>query len=302
MSRTIVVPLGDPAVDVHRFAERALPYARILARRRDAVVLLVSALEGGDGLQERADARERYLGEIADGLQLREVRTVVEAHSAARTILDIAADAADPVVVIASHGRAGIARLTMGSVASQVARESTCPVLIVPAAEDAPALEDVPPMRRVLVLAGEPGQVDALVDATIAALVPIDPAEIELHLLEVTPPIPSHPDVQAKARYEGAHEPAAHYLRSIAARLQERGYTATWDLRIGDPAEETTRLAAETAADLIVAPSDASVSGLIARQAQAARPVPVLLTPVWRGDRWPYRDEVDLLLHRETTR
>jgi nucleotide-binding universal stress UspA family protein len=49
----------------------------------------------------------------------------------ARAILDAAAKHKCDLIVMGSHGRSGIKRLLMGSVAEKVVRRATCPVLVV---------------------------------------------------------------------------------------------------------------------------------------------------------------------------
>jgi universal stress protein A len=48
---------------------------------------------------------------------------------AAREILRIAADTPCELIVMGTHGRTGLSRLLMGSVAEQVSRKAPCPVL-----------------------------------------------------------------------------------------------------------------------------------------------------------------------------
>lgn len=55
-------------------------------------------------------------------------------ESPAREILDFAAEEGADLVVIGTHGHGAVARALIGSVASAVARESPCPVLLVPPA------------------------------------------------------------------------------------------------------------------------------------------------------------------------
>jgi nucleotide-binding universal stress UspA family protein len=70
---------------------------------------------------------------------------VVEGHPTER-ILDRAKGLASGVIVMGSHGRTGMARLRLGSVAEDVVRDSACPVLIVKAVKDAarvPAIKNI---------------------------------------------------------------------------------------------------------------------------------------------------------------
>ena len=59
-----------------------------------------------------------------------EVR-LVEDVTAMRGIVDTAQDVHADLIVVGSHGRTGISRLMLGSVAAQVVTHSTVPVLVV---------------------------------------------------------------------------------------------------------------------------------------------------------------------------
>lgn len=50
----------------------------------------------------------------------------------ADVILDVAREWPTDLIVIGSHGRSGVARVLLGSVAESVVRRAPCPVLIVP--------------------------------------------------------------------------------------------------------------------------------------------------------------------------
>lgn len=75
----------------------------------------------------RADLRE-WLS--AQGFPL-DLRThVVVAVVAATAICELAAQSKADLVIIASHGRTGLRRLLLGSVAEQVVRQAPCAVLV----------------------------------------------------------------------------------------------------------------------------------------------------------------------------
>lgn len=80
-------------------------------------------------------AREDYLLQVSDWLQQvgMEVTVEVRPGNIVDTIVCVARDGFD-VVIMATHGRTGISRVTMGSVAEGVLHRAPCPVLIVPAA------------------------------------------------------------------------------------------------------------------------------------------------------------------------
>jgi len=61
----------------------------------------------------------------------------------ARAVVEFAARKGADMIVVGSHGRIGISRMVMGSVAELIARRSACPVLIVkmPVTEEAVVAE-----------------------------------------------------------------------------------------------------------------------------------------------------------------
>lgn len=82
---------------------------------------------------ERADA-ERILGALKTELEaagVKSVRTAVVEGHAGMAIVDAAAAERADVVVMATHGRGGLGRAVLGSVADYVVRHAKCPVLLV---------------------------------------------------------------------------------------------------------------------------------------------------------------------------
>jgi nucleotide-binding universal stress UspA family protein len=142
--RTIVVPLdGSP------FAEQALDQAYAVAAATGASLLLVAvapepdeflAAEVGDipvwRLEDRLAETERlhtYLQQQAARLMNAglTVEIQVVAGSPAPAILDTAEEAAADLIVMATHGRGGLPRLWLGSVALKVVQSARTPVLLV---------------------------------------------------------------------------------------------------------------------------------------------------------------------------
>jgi len=76
---------------------------------------------------------------VPDGYVRAERR--LEEGDPATMILDVAREEHVDIIVMGTHGRTGLDRLFMGSVAEQVMRKSPCPVLItkMPIEEEAPA-------------------------------------------------------------------------------------------------------------------------------------------------------------------
>jgi len=81
----------------------------------------------------KADAK-KYIQQLAENLKKEgiEVRAVVTQGRPAEKILDYAKRNQVDIIIMSTHGRAGITRWVFGSVADKVARRSTVPVLVIP--------------------------------------------------------------------------------------------------------------------------------------------------------------------------
>jgi nucleotide-binding universal stress UspA family protein len=154
--RRIVVPLDGSAL-----AEQALPMAADLARRSGATIRLVTSVHwasqvfgadpgllDADALDQTAladphaqeyvaatahEAARDYLEQLQgqlrrDGLT---VDTAIRFDEPASAILGQATDAASDLIVMTTHGRSGLHRWLLGSVAEHVLRAATGPVLVV---------------------------------------------------------------------------------------------------------------------------------------------------------------------------
>jgi len=80
----------------------------------------------------KSDAKQ-YLARTADKLEKQglSVSTQVIEGKAADSILDFAAKNGVDLIIMATHGRTGISRWALGSVADKVVRSSVAPVLVV---------------------------------------------------------------------------------------------------------------------------------------------------------------------------
>jgi len=131
--RTVLVttdfsPLGDAAI----------PEAYRLLARGGGEVVLASVVEGGamvdTVLQDRTETALRGLVPPRVDSQAIRTRTFVTGGASAGEAIVKAIRRFNPdVVVMASHGRSGVARGVHGSVTEHVARRSPKPLLVVPA-------------------------------------------------------------------------------------------------------------------------------------------------------------------------
>ena len=150
----VIVPL-----DGSLLAEQVLPHVAYLAKGLELALDLVRVTPSRDEFQRHLphipgrhnpsyedylkyateDATE-YLGQVRDGLQQQGVKSVEEhvLHGEpAGSIIDISSETSDRLVAMTTHGRSGLARWVLGSVADRVVRHSGDPVLLVPASESA---------------------------------------------------------------------------------------------------------------------------------------------------------------------
>ncbi|MFB6153561.1 MAG: universal stress protein [Halodesulfurarchaeum sp.] len=138
MGRQIVVPLDHSAQSWN-----ALEYA--FSQHPDAEFLVLHVLQPLDGIlegevygaethRERANEEaEKLLEEAADlGATMDvSVRTMLREGRPATEIVAAAEEEAVDHVIMGSHGRSGVTRVLLGSVAERVVRRSPVPVTVV---------------------------------------------------------------------------------------------------------------------------------------------------------------------------
>lgn len=144
MYTRVVVPL-----DGSEFAERALPHAVYLATKCGVpvhvirVIDLVQAERFGPfgfgleqatisgGIAEATATSETYLAALETALIAQGVHVTEEIRRGAAGEEILAAVGPGDVIVMASHGRGGLSRWYLGSVAEHVLRHASNPVLVV---------------------------------------------------------------------------------------------------------------------------------------------------------------------------
>ncbi len=178
--RSVFVPLDESPL-----AEAALPYAEVLAQAFGARLLLLGVVErqegGVLGAQPEVGAHVEivarraltaYLEATAEELRGRGLDVSVQVRSGdpAQEIVAATEEEPETVVVMATHGRGGMERWLLGSVADKVMRTASRPVLLVRPPEAGAQRREVA-LRRLMVpldgsdlaqaalpLAGELGQ------------------------------------------------------------------------------------------------------------------------------------------------
>ena len=256
--------------DFSTCAGLAMPHTVQLAERHGAELhifhtLVIHEADPGDAVHHLPNMEELYkaLEEHAES----QMRAATDEHgspgftikraqlrgiSAAGGILDYAAENDIDLIVMGTHGRRGIRRLLLGSVAEEVVRLAPCPVMTVPerAARGTPAAQ----IQRIVV------PVDFSDYARIALTYALELAalyEARLYPLHVVdeviypdfyPPImPSGGSVTEELRDQSIQR-----LRTLVAEAGAAGFTEDVHVRAGRAAPEIADFAAEQAADLIV--------------------------------------------------
>ena len=128
-------------LDGSELCTRAIPRARELARRFDTDVVLLEVLPGKEGSAafSREGSRiadERYvraeLASVADDLRevAHSVEIVTAEGDAGEQIVEQAEALGCDAIVMATHGRSGLGRALLGSVAEYVVRHSRGAVVV----------------------------------------------------------------------------------------------------------------------------------------------------------------------------
>ncbi len=300
MFRNILVPLdGSP------FGEHALPIAYAIARRAGAhvhlvrvhepIASLVPAMAGwapGPEMEqwtrELAETESAYLRSVGEQAT-RDVRVSPRLlHGVVLDALDVDAQrmAAD-LVVMTTHGRGGIARAWLGSVADGVVRRLHIPVLLVRPGMDPPKPCDDPCFRRVVV----PLDGSALAEAALEPAIEVARlAEARITVVQVLPPPYFFDTVEAQqvgprtAELARIREQAGVYLARVCGDLAGRGLQATSQLLVdARPAHAIARYAQDANADLIALATHGRggatrlLLGSVADKVLRTSPVPVLV-------------------------
>jgi nucleotide-binding universal stress UspA family protein len=298
MIQHLLVPL-----DGSTLAESALPVARGLARSLGARITLMHVIERdaeesvhGERHLTAAGEATAYLDELqrrlaADGL-------AVDCHVHAAAVADVAAGIAahqselhPDLIVMCTHGPAGLARRMRGSLAQQVVALGETPLLLV--RPDAMAASGGFSLERLLVpIDGRPEHAAGFELALKLAAA----AGARLQLLGIVPSLPSLAGTQATlSRFSPAASQKLQeltcrglqdYLDAALAAADFRGVAADAEIRPGKIPVVIAETADQSGADLIVmathgkAGSKAFWANSVAGSVQARTHLPLLLVPV----------------------
>lgn len=256
----ILVPLDGSAL-----AASALPYVEIMAKSTGASLVLVRAVTVGALLGARLDEQElhpvaeseQYLDGVAERLRSLglTVETVAREGEPAETILETARAKRVDLIAMATHGRTGLGRILLGSIADEVMRHSTLPVLLVPSrCEQLPSTRQAP---RILVPLDGSARSEAILGpaSDLASAL-----RAELVLLEVARASKVAYDpasVRARAlgfesgAVTGLRDKAEDHLELTANALRAAGHAVETNAVIGTPPDTIVAEARAQRANLI---------------------------------------------------
>jgi nucleotide-binding universal stress UspA family protein len=131
--------VSEPKAQVHILSIMAENRTSEIAALASAMAQSVSLRDDiwppihGAGDPRAIHAREDYLTQVSDWLEQVgfEVSVEVRPGNVVETIVSVARDGFE-VVIMATHGRTGLSRVALGSIAEGVLHRAPCPVLIIP--------------------------------------------------------------------------------------------------------------------------------------------------------------------------
>ncbi|KPK59219.1 MAG: hypothetical protein AMS21_10110 [Gemmatimonas sp. SG8_38_2] len=255
--------------DFSKCASHALPQAFNMAKEYRAELHLLHALvlyEGdpGNAAHRLPDMEELY-GVLEENAEI-QMRSAVEEHggegfsvrsaqvrsvSAPGAILDYANENDIDLVVMGTHGRRGLRRLLLGSVAEEVVRLAPCPVLTVPERADTVSTKT---LKRIVV------PVDFSEYASLALTYAKELSAVhaaEMHLLHIVDEI-VYPDFYPPVTPSGGsmsdelRDQSLERMQSLLSELPGPESQAQIHVRAGRAAPAIAEFAEEQGADLII--------------------------------------------------
>jgi nucleotide-binding universal stress UspA family protein len=252
--RTILVPLDGSAL-----ADLALGPATFLASATSARLVLVRATFWVDAAvpstaessalaiaqaQAQFRAARQALEEVHRRLEHAGIQTevTVAAGRPADVILASAVEKHAYLIAMTTQGYSGIEHMLFGSVADEVVRRATMPILLIPRTM-APGWPAHNPPRVLVLLDGTP-QAERIVESVGTMLTLLNGEALLLRVLE-PPPVSTYAQLRHDERMTGRR-----YLEAIQNRLPA-GVTIRVEAAVGQPAEQIERVIAAEGPDLI---------------------------------------------------
>lgn len=265
MHEKMLVPL-----DGSELAEVVLPYAEELASKLKTEVALLQVVPRAhqaydsywtayelpytdEEMKPLKASAEDYLKRVADGLRDKGITTEIEVRvgTAADEIIELADEANIDVIGISTHGRSGVSRWALGSVADKVVRGTKRPVALIRAKGARPDVRDKGIWGKAVVPLDGSKESEAVIPY-IEELV--SRLEVEVTLLHMF--VPYYGTYSEAQLYEikSLRASAKNYIERVAAQLKQKGIGVKAEFREvthSAEAEEIIKLADETQAGVV---------------------------------------------------
>jgi nucleotide-binding universal stress UspA family protein len=257
MYSRMLIPL-----DGSTLAEQVLPYARFLAKALtipvellkvvdpDALALLVNHEQGRYIDSLLADSRQNsgtYLEGIGRSFDGPHVQCLVESGKAEESIIEKAARDKNILIVMATHGRSGIERWRLGSVADKVLHASANHIFLIRATDQGQTQGEATLKKVIVPLDGSP-----LAEKVLPHIVELAKrSRLEIIFLRAyaLPPAvsPDEYGVYSEELFNQLEAGAKDYLAEKTGEVRQRGVeNASWVVELGYGAEEIIGLARKT--------------------------------------------------------
>jgi nucleotide-binding universal stress UspA family protein len=244
MFSNIVVTL-----DGSKLAEVALPYAEELAAKMGYDIVLLTVLDPQDTISR--DDHWTYAKQIEEITKYNaakyidngngktiDVTAVTRYGDPSEGIMEYALTRGFPLIVMASHGRSGIGRWTVGSVADKVVRSNYHqPVMLVRAKGSRSDMRGKRVLKKALVPLDGSNESEKVIPYITQIATKL---KMELTLFQVVP----------STNHTNITEIEA-YLQHVCSQLKENNITANYKVNYGAIAENIIDFANELAFDLV---------------------------------------------------
>ncbi len=296
MYEKILVPL-----DGSELSEVTLPYAEELAGRLGSDVTLLYVSDSVD--DQYRHMRELYLDKVAEATRQGAARYLepsekkkVKVNSTtlignpAEEIVRYADKKGVGLIIMSTHGRSGIGRWALGSVADKVVRSASQPVALIRAKGARRDIRKKGILNRVLIPLDGSKEGETAIPC-IGALVATLKTEVVLLQVLATGYQTMAAEgyeyvVYTKQQIESDRAYAKAYLDRVAARLKRPGVTVKSEVKFGNAADEIVSFAGNIQADMIAMATHGRsglgrwVLGSVTERVVRAGNTPVLLVRV----------------------
>ena len=262
MYERILVPL-----DGSEIAQIALPYAEKLVKTLGSQLILIYVNESDEDryhhmhqfyLQQMAEAVKRDAERFEDrqGVGTIKVESVMMAGDPAEEIVEYAHKQDVGLIIMSTHGRSGIKRWAMGSVADKVLRAAKQPIALIRAKVARPDMFGERNILSKILVALDGSKESEAVIPYIEELA--SKLQADVILLQVIAPdyhiyAAGGPEygVYAEQQIESMKKFARDYLEEIVSRLKQSEVTAKAEIVLGTAAETIINYADQTNASLV---------------------------------------------------